>query len=363
MKKIAFRLAVAAIVLLSAFSCTEKVKSYPIGGGSVESDPLISGIYILNSGKEGSNNTVLSYFDVAKRELSANVFELANGKKLGDTGNDIIIYGSKMYIAVTGSSRVFVTDLKGYLLKEIAVEGESANLSPRKLIAAKGKVYVSFMEGYVGAIDTAGYNVQTVKVGPMPEGLAYANNKIYVANSDGYNYQAGYGTTVSVIDVSSFTVKKTIEVANNPQTLYAVSDSKVYLISLGDYGEIPEKLQKINTNTDTVTEIPDIEPTDMAIGKDGIAYILSKEYDEKWNAVASYTSFDTVKDKVIGELVSSADVPNGYTIFTDKVTGDIYIGTSDYISSGDLYVVTPDGQVVTKFDTGGLNPIAICTVE
>ena len=42
-----------------------------------------------------------------------------------------------------------MTDLKGNLLKEITVAGESANMSPRQLAKVDGKVYVSFMEGYV----------------------------------------------------------------------------------------------------------------------------------------------------------------------------------------------------------------------
>ena len=362
MKKTVYSILCAAITLV-AVSCSDKEPLPSDLAGTGDLDPAIAGLYILNSGKEGRNNASVAYWEASSKVLSADVFTDANGKKLGDTGNDMIIYGKKMYIAVTGSSMVFVTDLRGKVIKEIAVEGESANLSPRHLAAGGGKVYVSYMEGYLGEIDTVSFNVKKVKVGPMPEGVAYANRKVYVANSDGYNYEDGYGKTVSVVDASTFTVSKTLDVALNPQTFHVASDNKVYLIALGDYADVPAKLQKINTTTDTVTDIPDIEPTNMAIGKNGTAYIISNEYGENWEALSRYYIFDTAKDKVTGELISSAQIPNGYSIFTDNVAGYIYIGTSDYISNGDVYILTAEGEIKLKFDTGGLNPISICTVE
>ncbi|MBR4882627.1 MAG: hypothetical protein IKU18_01985 [Bacteroidales bacterium] len=364
MKKFVFSLLCAAVAF-AAVSCSNNdfPPTEPVGGGPLASDPDIAGLFILNSGKMGNNNASLSYLDASTRVLSSNVFKDANGKHLGDTGNSMVIYGKKMYIAVTGSSILFVTDLRGNIIKEITVEGESANLSPRSLAQGDGKVYVSYMEGYAGEIDTANFSVKKVKVGPMPEGIAYANKKVYVANSDGYNYEEGYGKTVSVIDAATFAVTKTLDVSNNPQTLHVASNNKVYLITWGNYADIPAKLQKINTTTDTVTDVPDIEPTNMAIGKNGVAYILSTVYDENWNSISSYYTFDTTKDKLVGELASPADIPNGYSIFADKITGDVYIGTSDYISNGDVYLLSSDGEILMKFDTGGLNPIAICTVE
>lgn len=362
MKKRVYSILCAAIAFV-AVSCSNGGLEPEGPEGPGVFDSTISGLYVLNSGKDGNNNAALAYWDASTGALSADVFRDANGKKLGDTGNDMVIYGKKMYIAVTGSSILFVTDLNGKLIKEIMVEGESANLSPRNMAMGGGKVYVSYMEGYLGAIDTADFSVKKVKVGPMPEGVAYANKKVYVANSDGYNYEGGYGKTVSVVDAATFTVTKTLDVAANPQTLHVVSDEKVYLIALGNYSDVPARLQMINTNTDAVTDVPDVEPTNMAIGKGGVAYILSNEYDENWNALSRYYIYDTAKDKITGDLVSSADIRNGYSIFTDKISGDIYIGTSDYISNGDVYVLSAKGEIKLKFDTGGLNPIAIRTLN
>jgi|SRR5574344_181483 hypothetical protein len=317
-----------------------------------------TGVYILNSGKMGNNNASLSYYDFTSKKVTANLFASLNGKKIGDTGNDMIIYGGKMYIGATNSSIIFVTDLNGKLIKEITVMGEKANLSPRHFTTGDGKVYVSYFEGYVGQIDTTNFSVNSVKVGALPEGIIYVGGKVYVANSDGYNYP--YGTTVSVLNASTMKVIKEITVSNNPQTFHLDSEGDLYLISWGDYGKIPASLQKINLATYEVTPIKDVVPTNMAIGKDNKAYIISSVYDANWKQTIKYYLFDTKTDTVVKEFVSSDIVKNGYCIFTDPTNGYVYIGCSDYVSNGDMYLFMPDGTFVEKFDTGGLNPIKVC---
>ena len=98
MKKIIYSLMCAAITF-AVVSCSNNdlPPIGPVGGGPSVSDPAIAGLYILNSGKEGSNNASLAYLDASNRVVSTGVFKDANGKKLGDTGNSIIIYGKKLY--------------------------------------------------------------------------------------------------------------------------------------------------------------------------------------------------------------------------------------------------------------------------
>jgi hypothetical protein len=353
MKSVKNKLIMFAMLAATLLASCSKDDTVP-----VEVVKKTTGIYLLNSGKMGNNNASLSYYDFTSKKVTSNLFASLNGKKIGDTGNDMVIYGGKMYIGVTNSSIIFVTDLSGKLLKEITVKGEKANLSPRHFSTVGGKVYVSYFEGYAGQIDTTTFNVNTVKVGAMPEGIFYISGKVYVANSDGYNFP--YGTTVSVLNAATMKVTKEINVANNPQTFHLDSDGELYLISWGDYGKIPASLQKINPSTDAVTPIKEVVPTNMAIGKDNKAYIISSVYDANWKQTIKYYLFDTKTDKVVKEFVSSDVVKNGYCIFTDPTNGYVYIGCSDYVSNGDMYIFMPDGTLVEKFDTGGLNPIKVC---
>lgn len=354
MKKCLLLVLGIATLVLATVSC-----SFETDDPEPTVDPTLSGVYILNSGKWGSNNSEITHYDPATGSVSSNVFELANGKKMGDVGNDMLLYGSKLYIAMSGSAIVFVTDMQGRILGEVVAKGEGTNWSPRQMTAANGKVYVTYMEGYVGAIDTTSFAVTTAAVGPYPEGIVCVNGKLYVAITDGNNYP-NYENKVQVLDPASLVVKKEIEVSYNPQTFHYAGNNQMYLVTWGNYADIPAKLQKIDLATDKVTDIEGVTPTNMVLGNADKGYILSTVYDENWNSVTKFFIFDIATNSVDGELVSPQLVPNGYCLAVDPISGNVYIGSSDYINNGDMYIVSPAGEVLKKFDTGAMNPYKVC---
>lgn len=342
-------------LLMAALSCLVMVSSCkkPVP------DPVevTVGVYVLNNGNYGGNDASLSLYDPSSKSLGSNVFLNANGKKLGDTAQDLVIFGSKMYISVYNSKVIFVTDHKGKILKEIAVAGDNGNLSPRYFTTYGDKVYVTFYEGFLGEIDTTSYSVKKVAVGPNPDQVAAAGGKLYVANSGGLAFPV-YNNTVSVVDASSFKVSKTLEVVVNPQYIKTNPDGYLYLISTGDYGAIPCTLQKIDSRTDAVTTIQGIAPSFMAMD-DYNMYVISSSYDENGKLTCKYYVFDTKTDTYKDFITDGTDVQNACSISVDRVGNMVYIGCSDYVSNGDMYVFTQDGVKYDKFDTGGLNPMGV----
>lgn len=357
MKKIlsSLLLVLALMHVLSSCSSFDIDTDIPEGGSSSY------GAYILNSGMMGSNNSKLTYFDLLSGTLTTNIFSTQNGRGIGDSANDMLIYGSKMYISVTGSAVVFITDLKGKLIDQVELIGEDTKLAPRQLMSDGGKVYISYREGYIASVDTSTFAVTKAKVGPYPEGMACVGNKIYVAITDANNHP-NYANIVQVLDKATLQVEKELEVAYNPQTFHKVSSQWLYLVSRGNYGDKPAALQKINLLTDEVVTIEGVYPTLMVIADQGYAYILSTEYDADWNESVKYYKFNIDEEKV-EVFVTEELVPHGYCIARDPLTGYILIGTSDYISTGDVYILTHRGELVHKFDTGAMNPYKICFVS
>ena len=150
------------------------------------------------------------------------MFATENGRGLGDTANDMLIYGSKMYIAVNKSATIEVTDLSGKSLKTISPKDESnVPQQPRMLTAAGGNVYVTLFDGHLACIDTTSMEiVKKVKVGPNPEGVCELNGKLYVANSGGYNLVQD--STLSVVDMNTFEEVEKIVVTINPKTIQTI---------------------------------------------------------------------------------------------------------------------------------------------
>ena len=52
-----------------------------------------TGLYILSEGYFGTGQAEIAFYDVKNSALTQKYFHLKNGKALGDTGNDLAIYG------------------------------------------------------------------------------------------------------------------------------------------------------------------------------------------------------------------------------------------------------------------------------
>ena len=214
-KKIFFSFLVTAASAMFLTSCD------PTSGE--QANPLIStGVFVLNQGSYKNNNASLTYYDLIASTVTTDIFTAKNNRGLGDTGQDILKYGSKIYIAVSQSSLIEIIDaVTGVSTKSIPMLNASNQPSqPRSLASYNGKVYVTLFDGHVAQLDTTTLTIQkTIAVGSNPEGIVAANNKLYVANSGGMGLVSD--STISVIDPSSFSVLRTIKVVINPVVIKA----------------------------------------------------------------------------------------------------------------------------------------------
>ena len=350
MKKIIYA-ALAAALVLSAASCDKQ----PLSPAPQEA----AGYYILNNGSMGMNNSEITVYDMDTKTSVAEMFSSVNGKALGDTAQDILVDGDDIYITVNLSRIIFVTDKDLKIKQEIraTLPDGTTILSPRYLAkGGNGKVYVTYYEGYLGEINPADYSVSITAVGASPEGCAWADGKIFVSNSGGANYP-NYDKTVSVVDPVSFEETSKIEVNINPATMEAYGDN-VYVFSLGDYGAAPAKVQCLNASTLKVTDLDYNSPT--AISLEGeMLYVMCGGYDSSWNPLPGNVYKHNAKtNSALGEFVTDGTtLPQAYSL--SAAGGYVWVGCSDYKTNGDVYLFSPDGKLYDKFDSQGINPIAV----
>ncbi len=351
MKSISTLLKLFYLVLLIPFlaSCEKE-------DNNIEVPTVSYGLTVLNQGSWSGNNAGLTYFNFADSLSYTDLFSGRNGRGLGDTGNDILRYGSKIYIAVSGSNTVEVVDLKGNSIKQIiSKDASNQQEETRSLAAYNGKVYVTLFDGYVARIDTASLAIDNkVAVGNNPEGIAITNGKIYVANSGGMNYP-NYDKTVSVIDVATFKELKKIEVVINPDKVQVDSYGDVYVISNGNYGYatpvVPFTLQRIDSKTDVAETISGIEPYNFTISGDkAYCYYYSYTTKEKKFMVYDVKSEKILTNNFISDGTTISTIP--YSIDVNPATGDVYIGESDGYSTGKMNCYSSDGKFKFSFNTG-----------
>src|SRR4051812_46972655 len=103
---------------------------------------VTTGVYVLNEGLFNKNNSMLSYYDFSTGTVSTDYFAKANsGTGLGDTGNDMVIYGGKLYIVMNESSVLTVADARtAQKIKNVDfTKNGGAKRYPRYIIPYKNK--------------------------------------------------------------------------------------------------------------------------------------------------------------------------------------------------------------------------------
>lgn len=328
-----------------------------------------TGAYVVNSGNMYSNiESSLTAIDYASSTATQNVFKAANGRSLGDTANDGIVYGNKIYLAVDKENTIEVIDktTKKSIkqIKTTELLGKAEGAEPRHIIAGGGNVYFTTYGGYVAAVDTTSFALQKKwQVGSYPEGLVFGNGTLYVANS---NYGAG-GGNISCINLSNDNVEtKNIEGVNNPTGIYYaagllyVLDNQYYDASWNAYGE--NSLRTVNFAEGKSQKVADgnyaVCVTPGATTRTNVArpyfFVLNAPYGGTPSVsvlAAGSTQPQAVK---LSEMPVS---PCG--IFADPLNGHIFVlsykmgdsGYADYNGNG--YVVEYSaGQKLHEYETG-----------
>lgn len=344
-----FRLVSLSILIILIFSCKKEDPETP----SVQ-DVYENGLLVLNEGLFQQNNASLSWINLETGVTTEQVFLSINNRPLGDTGNDMAIYGGKLYIIVNASSTIEVLNAETLKsIKQIQLQNNGQGQQPRQIKFHNGNAYITSFDGYVNVLDTASLSItDQIMVGQNPEGLAISNNSLYVSNSGGLSYP-DVDSTVFRIDLTSHSVTDTFVVGNNPGDVICDNQGDVYVVKRGDYSQNdPSELVRISNNS-VVTNL-------------GIAASFLSKHAEKMcisyydynNGNGNVSLFDMMTETIVDHDLLSGEQPQ--TLYGS-------IQTEDHLFVQDAMNFTNSGFVLQYNSTGsfqssytvGLNPTKI----
>jgi YVTN family beta-propeller protein len=343
-----------ALTIAALFSsCSKDNDNQP---DDLEKGPAL---YVLSEGSFNSNNSSLTYYNFGTGVTVADKFARANSRGLGDTGNDIAVYGAKMYIVVNASNTLEVMDINtAKSVKQIPFTNGSTGRQPRYIVFNKNKAFVSSYDGTIAVIDTASLAIEKfINVGRNPEKMAIANGKLYVANSGGLDYP-NYDKTVSVVDLNTLTETKKISVTTNPRGVYADQYGDVYVLSTGNYDDISPAMAIIDSKTDAVTRtFPNFSAGAMEINGD-LAYIAGNKYGTG-GTVESFIKLFNVKTETVTKenmITDGTVITAPYGLNVNPLTGDVFVtDAKNYQVNGSAFCFGQNG--VRKYTvTTGINP-------
>jgi hypothetical protein len=342
------------IKLLFIFFILVGCKKKEVESNDVPISMLKNGFLVLNEGLFNLNNATISFVNLSNNTISDDIFSQKNGRKLGDTGNDMQRYGAKLYVVVNVSSTLEVLDaITGVSIKQVSMQAQGVAKQPRNIAFYQGKAFISCFDGYVDVLDTATLQIEKrIKVGKNPENMLVISNRLYVSNSGGLT--ADLDSTISVVDCSSLAEISKIVVGKNPGKLIAQNDSTLYVHIRGNYSSIPSLLKSVHIGnvTKQTTHLVDIMGVEKMEGK-LVIYTTN-----------SVSLFD-MKTQIIENpsFLSLSDIITLYRIqYVPQLKQLIVFDANTYTNSGYIHQYTNTGKFIQKFHIG-LNPNSLIYYE
>ncbi len=348
-------LIISALILVTSIWCgCRSNPTEPSGSTPVST----TGVYVVNEGNFQRGNSTLTIYLPDSNKAYQDVFAIANGRNLGDTGNDIVVYGGKAYIVVSGSQRIEVISLATN--KSVGTITFPGQRDPYKLVILNdAKAFVTnISDSSITEFNPSTLQITTerIKVGLNPMGIVGANGKVYICNS-GF----GYDSTVTVLNATTGGLIKTVTVGDSPSEIGVGPNNEVIVKCDGrsDYvkptNDTPGSILKINADNDVVFSKVTLplatygHPGRMTISSKGVGYFRAKNGIIKF----SYT----------GSIISVGGTPisaiAAYGLAYDDATDMLYVSDArDYVQPGDVYILDTNGATVKRF-LAGIIPGAI----
>ena len=337
---------------MAILSCKKKKEPDQVSGFT-----LSNGMLVLCEGLFQQNNSTLSWIDFNAGTTHNDIFSAQIGRGLGDTGNDMIRYGGKLYVLVNVSSTIEVVNASTFTeIQQIPMVQSGTAKQPRTMLPYNGKVYITCFDGFVDVLDTNSLTItQRIPVGLNPEGITLANNLIYVSNSGGLN-SPEMDSTVSIIDPSLNVEIDRITVGLNPGGIIADANGNVYVIARGNHSTIPADLVKIEPNLQT-TQLG-IQASYLT--KYGNQFLLVYQSSGDYHLRVFTPGSDLVGSS---DLIDLSAIQTFYGVqYIPSINQIAVFDAMSYVNAGKLRLYSPSGSLLSTYSLG-LNPSKLLYFE
>ncbi|MFV0304469.1 MAG: YncE family protein [Moheibacter sp.] len=323
----------------------------------IEGD-FVKGTFVLNEGNFGAGNASISFISETGI-ITDNIFASVNNQQLGDVAQSMYFEDDLAYIIINNSNTIEIVNR--YTFESVAtIAGGLQN--PRYMEIYNGKGYVSnwgdagdTSDDFIAVIDLATNTVtSTISVAEGPENLTEENGKLYVAHQGGW----GFGNSISIIELGTNSLTSTLTLSDVPSVMEE-EDGYLFVLCSGKASwtgdETIGAMYKINLQNNQVVdefEFPiGTHPSYMQIEDDVVYYTVGSDI-YKTNVAdieLQNTSFISTSENGMENL---------YGFNVDE--GWIYICDSkDYISTGELFVYSLDGNLNSQYPINGIIPKAV----
>jgi YVTN family beta-propeller protein len=342
MKNLKYYLLVVLAALSLTFSSCDDDDDKPKG-------EFQTGAFVVNEGNFSDADGSVSFINLSSGAVTQDLFGTINsGRALGDVVQSMTIDGDFAYVVVNNSNKMEVVNANTF---EASYTVADLKL-PRYFTTFNGKGYVTewvnFVDkGRVSIVDLQNHTVTgTIATDYGSENIIAASGKLYVSNN--------FTNTVSVIDPSSASVVKTIEVGDSPSDLVIDGQNKLWVACSGGYDQNfnplnDGKLIQIDPSTNSILKT--IELHINFAGRVAINKAGNQLFYYKGKSVYRINTTDTVAPTAA--LLTESTAVSLYGIGIDPKTDVLYLADSKaFVGNGTAFTYSTSGSALVKYTVG-----------
>lgn len=328
------------VATLTLFGCD------PIADpGPVDTGPR--GIYVVNEGSFLASNAELSFISEDRTSVSGSVFSTANpGRTLGDVAQHAQASDGKLFVVVNNSRKIEVIEAGTHRwLRTITL-----TRAPRAIeVVSTVKAFVTNMDSTVSVVDLgSGQVVKDIVVGANPEGLLRSGDRLYV-----FNGGWGYGSSISIIDVTADSVLATIRTPPGPTYGVPGSSGLLHVLCTGSVAwgggiDVPGAVLTIDAASGTVVDTLHLSQPAGRIAVDATGDLYVTVTGQGGSGVSKLTGGSS-------PIVVSTSLVVGafYGIGVDRDRSELYLSLAgDFVGNGTVQVHSLSGSPVRSYAVG-----------
>lgn len=191
--------------------------------------------------------------------ISHEIFTCRNGRKLGDTANDMIQISDSLYIILVSTSNEILTiDKNGTIVHSFQVKGPGHFIKQSCILNDTMIAITDLYADKVYTFDHKHKQLDSLNIPKLcaPDGIEFGKNQLVIANS-------GYGvfrkdevnaSTITIYDVKSKS-SRFVKTGTNPQYVTYDSMTSQWLIQYAHLTTMPDSLGGLMIYDDMFTEM------------------------------------------------------------------------------------------------------------
>ena len=353
-------------MLLSALMLTAACSNSDPGTEEERFSETGKGVFVLCEGNFNSGNSTLSYYNPETKTVENGVFQRANDRRLGDTGQSIRIHDGVAYVAMENSGIIWALDTATFRVRGQLTTGQTEHMiNPRYIhFLSSEKAYVTDL--YSPYITV--FNPRTMQyVSSIPTGQADA----FGYNSTEQMVQWGdkvftncwsYSNKILVIDTRKDEVCDSIVLSSmQPKSMALDARGKLWVITDGGYATEDESF------SDNIPHLYRIDAATLCVESDQT--LDTDEANVQLATNPAGTVLYVINNDVYRMDIGDRNLPvrpfiaaprdnNGrrhylYGIGVNPHNGEIYVADAvDYSQSGVVRRYAEDGTLLDQFRVG-----------